>query len=259
MLASPAYDVALILDKGQRDTQEDAISARVFDSASAGYVVIADGMGGHDAGEIASELVISAWCDLMDAQLGGPEPVEGDLLDALPIAAMQANTAVGDHGDEHRVKLGSTLLGILMLEQRVFWISIGDSPLYLFRDDRLTQINEDHSMAPAIDAKVAEGTLSSEEARAHPDRNQLTSVIMGGEIRQVDCPEKALNLVASDLLVLGSDGLQFLSDPEIEGLLRVHAQSPARDIADTLLQALKSKNDPGQDNIAIAVVKPAGT
>ncbi len=259
MLATPAYDIALILDTGQRDTQEDAIAARVFDSAGAGYVVIADGMGGHDAGEVASELVISAWRDMMDAQLDGPEPAEGDLLDALPMAAMQANAAVSGHSEDHGVKLGSTLLGMLMLGHRVFWISIGDSPMYLFRDDHLSQINEDHSMAPEIDAQVAQGILTADEARVHPDRNRLTSVIMGSEIPKVDCPETALTLAPSDILVLGSDGLQYLSDPEIGGLIRTNAQSPARDIADALLQALQARNDPDQDNISIAVVKPAGT
>ncbi|MEX0279253.1 MAG: PP2C family serine/threonine-protein phosphatase [Ruegeria sp.] len=258
MLATPAYDIALILDQGRRETQEDAIAARVFDSSGAGYVVVADGMGGHEAGEIASDLVVSAWRDMMDAQLDGPDLTEGDLLDALPMAAMQANAAVGGHGDIHDVRLGATLLGMLMLGGRVFWISIGDSPLYLFRDGALSQINEDHSMAPLIDAQVAQGTLTADQARKHPDRNQLTSVIMGSAIPKVDCPEHPLALDQSDILILGSDGLQYLTNREIETLTRVNAQSPARDIADALLQALKARNDPDQDNISIAVVKPAG-
>ncbi|WP_424829992.1 PP2C family protein-serine/threonine phosphatase [Ruegeria sp.] len=257
MLATPAYDIALILHQGQRDAQEDAIAARVSDAASAGYVVVADGMGGHEAGDIASGLVISAWRDAMDTQLDGPDLVESALLDALPLAAMQANAAVANHGEENGVNLGSTLLGMLMLGRRVFWISIGDSPLYLFRDGRLTQINEDHSMAPMIDAQVADGTLSADEALIHPDRNQLTSVIMGAAIPKVDCPEQPLALRPADILILGSDGLQYLKNSEIESLLRTHVQSPARDISDALLRALQAKGDPDQDNISIAVVKPA--
>ncbi len=259
MLATPAYDIALILDQGQRDTQEDAIAARVFDSANAGYVVIADGMGGHDAGEVASQLVISAWRDAMDAQLDGPDLAEGALLDALPMAAMQANAAVAGHSEEHKVNLGATLLGMLMLDRRIYWISIGDSPLYLFRDSALSQINEDHSMAPMIDEQLAQGKLTEQEARSHPDRNQLTSVIMGAAIPKVDCPEQPLALNPADILILGSDGLQYLSNAEIEALLRTHTQAPARDIADALLQALHAKADPDQDNISIAVVKPAQT
>ncbi len=259
MLATPAYDIALILDQGQRDTQEDAIAARVSDSANAGYVVVADGMGGHDAGEIASGLVISAWRDAMDTQLDGPELSKAGLLDALPMAAMQANAAIAAHGKDHGVQLGSTLLGMLLLDQQVFWISIGDSPLFLFRDGKLSQINEDHSMAPALQAQVDDGKLSAEEAKTHPDRNQLTSVVMGAQIPMVDCPETPLDMTPSDILVLGSDGLQYLENSEIEDLLTSHSADPARDISDALLQALIAKGDLDQDNISIAVVKPAHT
>ncbi|MES0825124.1 PP2C family protein-serine/threonine phosphatase [Ruegeria sp. SCP11] len=257
MLAQPAYDIALILDQGQRDTQEDAVAARMFDSANAGYVVVADGMGGHAAGEVASELVISAWRDVLDAELEGSAPTEAALIDALPLAAMQANTHIANHSEEQGegFNMGSTLLGVLLQDNRVFWISIGDSPLYLFRDGILRQINEDHSMAPVLDAQVIAGALTEAEARVHPDRNQLTSVIMGGAIPKVDCPEEPLMLTASDVLILGSDGLQYISNAEIQAILHANAHAWAQDIADALWRALQAKGDPDQDNVSIGVVK----
>ncbi|WP_420583994.1 PP2C family protein-serine/threonine phosphatase [Ruegeria sp.] len=257
MLAQPAYDIALILDQGQRDTQEDAIAARMFDAANAGYVVVADGMGGHAAGEVASDLVLSAWRAALDAELEGDTPTEAALIDALPLAAMQANALIAGHCEEQGdgFNMGSTLLGVLLLDQRVYWISIGDSPLYLFRDGALKQINEDHSMAPVIDAQVTDGTLTEAEAQAHPDRNQLTSVIMGAAIPKVDCPEDPLGLTASDVLILGSDGLQYLSDTEIQAVLQNNPDALAQDVADALWQALKAKGDPDQDNVSIGVVK----
>ncbi len=259
MLATPAYDIALILDQGQRDTQEDAIASRMFDACNAGYVIVADGMGGHAAGEIASELVIAAWRGALDAELEADTPCEADLIDALPLAAMQANAAIANHSEEQGdgFNMGSTLLGLLLLGQRAFWISIGDSPLYLFRNGQLTQINEDHSMAPVIDAQAAEGALTLAEAQAHPDRNQLTSVVMGAAIPKVDCPEQPLKLEAADILILGSDGLQYLNDAEIQSIVTDNAQALAQDLADALLRALQAKNDPDQDNVSIAVVKPA--
>ena len=179
MLAFPAYDIALLTDRGQRDTQEDAIAARVFDAAKAGYVVIADGMGGHDAGEVASGLAISSWRDVLDDLLEDGTPSQNALLDALPLAAMQANINLAGHLEKQQggFRMGTTLLGVLLLGSRLFWISIGDSPLYLFRDGRLVQINEDHSMAPVIDAQAKEGLISAEEARSHPQRNQLRCLI----------------------------------------------------------------------------------
>ncbi|WP_170516355.1 PP2C family protein-serine/threonine phosphatase [Ruegeria atlantica] len=257
MLAQPAYDIALILEQGQRDSQEDAIAARMFDAANASYVVVADGMGGHAAGEVASDLVIAAWREALDAELESNTPTESAIIDALPLAAMQANAAIAARCEEsgEGLNMGSTLLGVLLLEQRVFWISIGDSPLYLFRDGVLRQINEDHSMAPVIDAQVAQGTLTEAEAQVHPDRNQLTSVVMGAEIPKVDCPEEPLHLTAADVLILGSDGLQFLSDAEIQTIVQANAHAWAQDIAEALLQALHAKFDPDQDNASIGVVK----
>ncbi|WP_170384551.1 PP2C family protein-serine/threonine phosphatase [Ruegeria atlantica] len=257
MLAQPAYDIALILDKGQRETQEDAVAARMFDFSNSAYVVVADGMGGHAAGEVASELVVKAWRGALDAELEGTALTEAALLDALPLAAMQANALISNHCEEQGsgYNMGSTLLGVLLLNNRVYWISIGDSPLYLFRDGVLRQINEDHSMAPMIDAQVAQGTLSEAEAQVHPDRNQLTSVIMGRAIPKVDCPENPLTLTASDTLILGSDGLQYISDEKIQTILQENAAAWAQDIADALWQALRAKGDPDQDNVSIGVVK----
>ncbi|WP_282169552.1 PP2C family protein-serine/threonine phosphatase [Ruegeria atlantica] len=257
MLATPAYDIALILDKGQRDTQEDAVASRMFDATNASYVVVADGMGGHAAGEVASDLVIQAWRDALDAELEGSTTPESALIDALPLAAMQANASIAGYSEEQGTgfNMGSTMLGTLLLGQRLFWISIGDSPLYLFRDGELSQINEDHSMAPMIDAQLAEGTLTEAEALAHPDRNQLTSVIMGAAIPKVDCPETPLDLTPSDVLVLGSDGLQYLSNAEIRSILQSNASGLAQDIAGALQAALNAKGDPDQDNISIGVVK----
>ena len=85
----------------------------------------------------------------------------------------------------------------------------------------------------------------------------MTSIIIGAAIPKVDCPEQPLALRPADILILGSDGLQYLENSEIESLLRTHVQSPARDISDALLRALQAKGDPDQDNISIAVVKPA--
>ncbi|MEM7089860.1 MAG: protein phosphatase 2C domain-containing protein [Pseudomonadota bacterium] len=257
MLATPAYDVALILDQGRRDTQEDAIAARMFDAVNAGYVVVADGMGGHAAGEVASDFVVSAWREALDSQLERDDLCDASVIDALPMAAMQANAMIANHCDAQGggLNMGSTLLGILLLGQQLYWISIGDSPLYLFRDGKLQQINEDHSMAPLINAQVAQGVLSETEARNHPDRNQLTSVVMGAAIPKVDCPETPFTVSSSDILILASDGIQTLSSAEIQSILGDHDHALSQDIAEALLQAVKAKEDPDQDNLSIAVVQ----
>lgn len=118
----------------------------------------------------------------------------------------------------------------------------------------MTQVNEDHSMAPVIASKVASGEITEAVAR-EMDSNQLTSVVTGGAIPKVDCPEDPLIVSPADVLILGSDGLQYISDTEIQAILRDHQQGLAQDIAEALLRAVQAKGDPDQDNLSIAVAK----
>ncbi|MDA5095870.1 SpoIIE family protein phosphatase, partial [Aliiroseovarius sp. KMU-50] len=216
------------------------------------------GMGGHDAGDVASSLVRDAWRTLFDALLEQEGQRESKLVDGLVHATMNANRAISDYVDnlDRAAMMGSTLLGVLLLDRRLFWVSIGDSPLYLHRNGRLIRVNEDHSMAPIIDAQAADGTISVEQARQHPDRNQLTSVVAGGPIPRIDCPSLPLELAQGDIILVASDGLQSLEDIEIQSLLNTHQAAPAQDISMILLQALQAVGNRDQDNISIAVIKP---
>lgn len=119
----------------------------------------------------------------------------------------------------------------------------------------MTQVNEDHSMAPHIDALAATGAIDPETARTHPDRNSLTSAIAGGRINRVDNRGVALELKAGDILVVSSDGLQFLDDKTIAKTIARNKRRPSADIANALLQAVKGLNEPEQDNISFAVIK----
>jgi len=254
--AALRYDIALAADKGQRDYQEDAIAARFSCKQDIGYVVVADGMGGHDAGDVASRLVASSWTATIDPQMTTELAPEGALADSLPLAAMAANAAIAAHieGNVDSGNMGSTLLGTVFIEDRFYWISIGDSPLYLFRDGSLVQINEDHSMAPNIDSLVAQGVLNVEDARNHPDRNCLTSALMGAGISRVDCPEHPQEMRPDDILLVASDGLQHLDDNEIENILREQQDTGCQNILERLMQAVRDADVSDKDNTSLAVI-----
>lgn len=258
MLANPAYDIALVADKGKRDTQEDAIAARFFDASDTGYVVIADGMGGHDAGDVASGLVKTTWQSELDKLLEDGACDEPRVAECLTKVALRANDAIAAYLEETDadLRMGSTLLGLLLRGKHLNWVSVGDSPLYLCRNGFMMQINEDHSMAPMIDAQISDGTLSEDEARAHPDRNQLTSVIMGAPVPKLDCPDAPVELAKGDVVLAASDGLQYLDDEKIQSIANSYKDQPARDLAVALVQALRANAHPDQDNITIAVIKP---
>lgn len=256
-LPEPRFDVASALDRGGRDYQEDALVSDFAVGDDCGIVVLADGMGGHSAGDIASKIVVTEvfselkfHCDLFF-----------DNEDSMPQIMEQAIAAANDcmRGAMAEIPesrgMGSTLIAAVMAGNRMFWTSVGDSPLFHYRSGKLTQVNEDHSMAPQIDALVLTGAINAEDAASHPERNCLTSAIAGGKINRVDNRGIGLDLNAGDILVISSDGLQFLDDATITKTISKNRRKPSADIANALLQAVKRLDDPEQDNISFVVVK----
>ncbi|MCK4712467.1 MAG: serine/threonine-protein phosphatase [Marinosulfonomonas sp.] len=253
----PRFDVACAISQGARDYQEDAITSDFLVGADAGFVVLADGMGGHAAGDVASKIVLTEVYSEMKFQYADVDAFEADAPRILREIANIANISVKEHVMQHPETqgMGATLVVPVVLENRLYWISVGDSPLYLLRNNKLTQLNEDHSMAPQIDLMVQSGMLSAEAGADHPDRNCLTSVMMGLKIPKVDCPEEPMELMAGDIIVCSSDGLQFLSDSQIERALLKNRRKRATEIAEVLLNDLKDLDDPDQDNITFCIIK----
>ena len=256
-LPEPRFDVACALDRGGRDYQEDSLISDFAVGDDCGIVVLADGMGGHSAGDVASKIVVTeVFSELkFHSDLFFDEAEK--LPDIMERALYSANNCIRATMNENEASrgMGSTVIAAVLAGNRMFWSSVGDSPLYHFRGGRMTQVNEDHSMAPHIDALAATGAIDPETARTHPDRNSLTSAIAGGRINRVDNRGVALELKAGDILVVSSDGLQFLDDKTIAKTIARNKRRPSADIANALLQAVKGLNEPEQDNISFAVIK----
>lgn len=251
------FDVASVLSVGQRDHQEDALASDFPIGADWGFVVLSDGMGGHAAGDVASKIVVTEVFSELKFQTSDTKALAARASGVLTEAALAANQCVKAHADENpdTKGMGATLVAPVVLGRHLHWISVGDSPLYLYRDHTLEQLNEDHSMAPQIDFMAESGLLDAEIAKNHPDRNCLTSVLIGGEIERIDCPEMPFPLAHGDIIVVASDGLQFLEDADIRQILSDNADAPSNDIASALLAAIESLDDPEQDNLSLAVIK----
>jgi serine/threonine protein phosphatase PrpC len=142
-----------------------------------------------------------------------------------------------------------------LVENRLWWISVGDSPLFLYRGGKLSQLNEDHSMAPQIDFMVKSGLMDAETGANHPDRNCLISVLMGMRIPKVDCPVRPVDLKAGDIVICASDGLQFLTNAQIEKVVGKYSRKRSTEIAERLLEELVRLDDPDQDNISFTIIK----
>lgn len=225
--------------------------------ADLGFAVLADGMGGHAAGDVASKIVVTEVFSELKLQSGDRKTFIENLPAILLEAANAANDCVKGHVINHAetAGMGATLLAPVFMGRHLWWISIGDSPLFLFRDGRLMQINEDHSMAPQIDFMIRSGMMDEDTGRNHPDRSCLTSVLGGDHIPRVDCPTEPTKLRDGDILVVASDGLQYLSELEIESILAARAGDTSTEITDELLMRLDAHGDPEQDNASFSVIK----
>ena len=222
--------------QGARPYQEDGWALRTLANGSV-LAVVADGMGGHAGGAVASRLVV-------DAVVGAVEQGR-DLADCL-----QAANAAVRSGASNKPELdgmGSTLVATIVADDEVRWISVGDSPLYLVSAGRLKRLNADHSMAPQIDALVARGVMTAEEGAVHPGRHTLREAVMGQPLGLID--QGSQRLPADARLLLCSDGVHSLSDADIA----VQSTKPVQG----LIAAVLAAGVRHQDNVTIVKLERA--
>ena len=229
-----------------RTSNEDAYVAKP------GLFVVADGMGGHLAGEVASELAVAT----LDQRLGSATPSEAT-VDALSSAVQQANDAIFNESqsDATRLGMGTTVTAIVVIRSadqdddaaELFAIAnVGDSRAYAFRGDRLVQLSVDHSYVQEL---VASGQIEPEEARTHPNRNIVTKAL-GIELG-VEPDVWTLPIVAGDRLLLCSDGLvDEVADAAIASIMRT-VDEP-QDAAEELVAAANVNG--GRDNVTVVVI-----
>lgn len=251
------FDVASALIKGKREVQEDALASDFQVGSDFGFVVLSDGMGGHEAGDVASNIVVTEVFSELKLQSVDSKKIFADITNILSNAARSANQCLREHSlaNPATTGMGATLIAPVLMKNKMFWISIGDSPLFVFRDNELTQLNEDHSLAPQIDFMVRSGLLSESVGRNHPDRNCLTSALLGEDIPQIDCPDEPFRLRPGDIVIAASDGLQFLSDSRIQQVLSAKSKAGSSEIAELLVAEIEKLDDPHQDNVCFTVVK----
>ncbi|WP_347312234.1 PP2C family protein-serine/threonine phosphatase [Defluviimonas sp. SAOS-178_SWC] len=256
-----AIDAASALCLGARSRQEDALATSFSLGSELGFAVLSDGMGGHAAGDVASRIIVAEIFAELTLGVDDPGLAEAELPELLRSAANVANRRIRARIDAapETAGMGGTVIVVVVIEDRLYWLSVGDSPLYLFRDGQLTRLNDDHSLAPQIDLMVREGLIDPEVGRNHPQRNCLTSALIGGEIPSIDCPDQPFTLRSGDLVLVASDGLQYLPDDRIAAVLGRTGGEPSATIAGALMAGVTGLADPEQDNISVIVLKATDT
>ncbi|WP_071705666.1 Stp1/IreP family PP2C-type Ser/Thr phosphatase [Murdochiella vaginalis] len=210
-------------------------------------LLLADGMGGHNAGEVAASMAIDA-CQSYFMKDKDRNDYEAFLTEAIE-AANSAIYEKGEHVPEYR-RMGTTICAAVIADRQLTIAHVGDSRIYLFRDGKLLQLTQDHSLVADM---VRQGLLTPEEALVHPDRNTLTRAVGTDETIEVDT--RTLPLSSGDRLLLCSDGLTKMMDTtSIEEVLQ--EEPGAREACERLVKL--ANDNGGADNITLTLYDIGG-
>lgn len=229
LVSYQATDIGLV-----RRTNED--SAAVF---APDYFVVADGMGGQAAGEVASQMLVQS----LRRSLSNRDAVDAEGLEAALLEANQEILATAQQHPEYQ-GMGTTATLLHGEGNMAYWAHVGDSRLYLYREGSLRQVTKDHTY---VERLKEEGQLTEAEARVHPQKNMLLRAVGVEDNLRVDTG--SFELCAGDVILLATDGLmKHVEDESLAAFLdRPDEQVAARLVA----QALSAG---GTDNVTVVVV-----
>ncbi len=208
-----------------------------------GLWVVADGMGGHEAGELASASIVDHL-----ATIGIPSSAP-DLRARFEDRLNRANAEIRNISRSRGITIGSTFAALLAMDGRFACLWAGDSRIYLVRNGRISQVSKDHSEVQEL---LDRGVISAEEALTWPRRNVITHAVGVSDQLRIDFQQGVL--MAGDVFVLSTDGLTaHVRDAEIEAAVRSAApQAACRSLLETVLAR------GGSDNVTIVLVKIGG-
>ena len=237
-------EIALLTDVGQKRSNNQDYVNRYTNRAGIDLIVLADGMGGHRAGHIASEMTATdlgaSW---VDTQLN----TLNDVREWMVAVLEEENKKIYQLGQTDEYKgMGTTLEAIVIIDQQMIYAHVGDSRIGLLRNGEYQQLTSDHSLVGAL---VWAGQLSEEEARLHPQKNIITQSI--GQLQPVEADIAIKTLEPGDYVLVNSDGLtNMVSKEDIRDILL--SEVPIENKAESLIRF--ANNAGGTDNITVALL-----
>ena len=238
-------EIALLTDVGQKRSNNQDYVNRYTNRAGIDLIVLADGMGGHRAGHIASEMTATdlgaSW---VDTQLN----TLNDVREWMVAVLEEENKKIYQLGQTDEYKgMGTTLEAVVIIDQQMIYAHVGDSRIGLLRNGEYQQLTSDHSLVGAL---VRAGQLSEEEARLHPQKNIITQSI--GQPQPVEADIAIKTLEPGDYVLINSDGLtNMVSKEDIRDILS--SEVPLENMAESLIRF--ANNAGGTDNITVALLR----
>ena len=219
----------------QRRANEDSLFAR------APLFVVADGMGGAQAGEVASRIAVEAF----QPGIADTRHPEHELAELARTANERIHSL--SHSNAEQAGMGTTLTALYVGEQEVAIAHVGDSRAYCLRDGKLLRLTDDHTL---VDELMRQGRLTPEEAVEHPQRSVITRAL--GPEGAVDVDTRSFQARGGDVYLLCSDGLTtMISEEDIAAALNTHSR--LRDAGEALIRAANDAG--GRDNVTVVLLR----
>ena len=245
--------VGMHQDQGKREYQQDTMSIKPFSSIGGVLAILADGMGGYEGGEIASQIVSD---NLREFTIEGD-----DIGEALKKYLIKGNDAIAEYKKEHvNVKnMGTTAIAFFMTDKNCQWVSVGDSPLYVIRNRSIIKrINENHSVAGLLDLQVKKGVISQEEALSSGQRHMLTSAVSGDNLPQID-KSVSWSIKNNDIFILASDGIETITEDRIKEIVigltaSGITQENVQKACEALVEDVLDQGTKNQDNVTVIIL-----
>lgn len=235
---------------GTRKYQQDAADV-VIDIRRNTLGVLCDGMGGMEGGELASALCVQTFCDdfIKQEQCDFPQ----FLCRALKKADLKVSNLRSKKGSV--LKAGTTVLAVIVSDNKLYWVSAGDSRIYLIRGAEIVQVTKDHNYSLILKEQVRQELLSKEDAESHGGKEALISYVGMGSIARLEVNEQPFILADGDYILMCSDGLYKTMDEK--AMKRIIEMSPddMPEAAALLTEAASSLAMDGQDNTTVIIMK----
>jgi serine/threonine protein phosphatase PrpC len=230
---------------GDRNEQEDSFSTSITDEGV--LAVLADGMGGYSNGKMASSLVVKTFIREFTRSNG-----------ILPIDVFLRNTSYLSNekllSKRKGEKTGTTLVAVVISEGFLYWVSVGDSAIALYRNGQFFNLNKKHIFQSVLEERYLSGKISMEEVLQHPKRKRLTNFVGHDELSEVETNQRFIKLFKGDRVILCSDGVyNSITEIEIEESLKksIHPNK----VAEEIVERIQRKRMPEQDNATVVILE----
>lgn len=228
---------------GTREKQDDSFATSLQEYGL--MAIVADGIGGYINGNLASQIAVETYLDEFEKR-----DVTDNLSYFFQTTAVLANERIRDEFGE--AKGGTTVVSVVLIEDKMYWTSVGDSNIAVLRGGRLIEINRKENVKNWLEDQYRAGVIGREEAMGGPMDKRLVNYVGYDGFKKADESDRPIFLKKKDKVLIYSDGVEVLGQIELEAILskRISAQ----DMADEIMEAIQRKKVRSKDNSTIIIL-----